>query len=553
MKKGLLYVLFLLTVHAIAQDADKSGAGLNTVQKAMRDEVERNMKDLKSDGFEKPFFINYTLLDETSVQITATLGALMNSMETQGRAALSIRLLVGDYEFNDESLDNNLFSPPQANEINLPLGDDYMGIRRSLWVSTDNVYRSASRQYAKNKEMLKEQNKPLSELPHRSFLKVPPSRIDISAPEVNFDRAATEDYVRKVSAVFGDYKQIENSNVGFFYRRGYRYLVNSEGSFNRIPVSLVTLAIGAGFRTPEGEFIFDNIQHSYLTPELPPIATMIAEVKAMAETMIASASAPVFREEYTGPVMFTGHHTAQLFVSQLFTGEDNLIANNNIQNLKGFRYETSGSMDTKIGKPLFAEGMTVKALPKMRKFGEVTLLGTFEVDDEGVVPADETVLIENGVLKNLMNDRTIAKAGQIANGLGDGPGVVSIAFKTTGPAADFKAKLLTQAKKEGLDFALLVKSASAIGGGRMMDVYKVYVSDGREELVRLASMKDLSQRDFKKISSASKETAVHHITRAGQIVSVICPEAIILDEVEFGGSNLPTLREEEYVPSPLKK
>jgi hypothetical protein len=356
-----------------------------------------------------------------------------------------------------------------------------------------------------------------------------------------------------VSAVFGDYKQIENSNVGFFYRKGFRYLVNSEGSMNRVPVSLVTLAIGAGFRTPEGEFIFDNIQHSYLTPDLPPLATIIAEVKAMAEVMIKSASAPVFREEYTGPVMFSGQHTAQLFVSHLFGGEESLVANNTIQNLKGFRYETSGSMDAKIGKPLYAEGMTVKALPKMKKYGEVTLLGSFEVDDEGVVPADETILVENGVLKTLMNDRTIVKPGQLANGLGDGPGVVSIAFKTTWPVIDLKAKLIAQAKKEGLDYALLVKSASALGGTRMMDVYRVYVDDGREELVRLASMKDLSKRNFKKISSASKEVGVHHITRGGQIISVICPEAVILDEAEFTGSNLPTLKEEEYVPSPLKK
>jgi len=536
----------LLSINAWAQE-------LNTVQKAMRDELERSMKDLKSDGFEKPFFINYTLLDETSVQMTATLGALMSSVETQGRAALSIRLLVGDYEFNDESLDNNLFSPPQANEINLPLDDDYMGIRRSLWVSTDNVYRNASRQYARNREMLKEQNKPLSDLPHRSFLKVAPSKIDIDGAEVKFDKAATEDYIRKVSAVFGEYKQIENSNVGFFYRRGYRYLMNSEGSVNRIPVSLVTLAIGAGFRTPEGEFIFDNIQHSYLTPELPPLDTIIAETKAMAEAMIASSEAPVFREEYTGPVMFAGQQTAQLFVSQLFTGEDNLIANNNIQNLKGFRYETSASMDTKIGKPVFAETMTVKAHPKLKKYGETTLLGSFEADDEGVVPADETVLIENGVLKALMNDRTMVKAGQVANGLGDGPGVVSITFKTTSSAVDLKAKLIAHAKAEGLEFALVVRGSTAMGGGRMVDVYKVYVADGREELVRLASMKDVSQRDFKKISGASKETGVYHVTRAGQITSVICPEAVILDEIEFTGSNLPTLKDEEYVPSPLKK
>lgn len=542
----LFFSFFLTSIGTLAQEK------ITVVQQAMRDELERNMKELKSENFDKPFFINYTLLDEHSVQISATLGALMNSVETDNRAALSIRLLVGDYEFNDESLDNNLFSPPQANEISLPLGDDYLGIRRSLWISTDNVYRSASRQFAKNKELLKEQNKPLSELPHRSFAKVPPSKIDVGLPETKFDKTATEDYIRKLSAVFSEYNKIEDSNVSFFYRSGYRYLVNSEGSMNRTPVSLVSLVVGAGFRTSEGEFVFDNIQHHYATPEMPPLETMIAEVKTMVEVMIASGSSPVFHDEYTGPVLFTGQPAAQLFVTQLFSGEDNLIANNNIQNLKGLRYESAATMDTKIGKPVFADGMTVKAMPKMKKYGEITLLGSFEADDEGVVPADETLLIENGVLKAMLNDRTIAKAGQVANGLGDGPGVVSVSFKTTAPGADLRTKLIALAKKEGLDYAIIVKNSSGLGM-RFVDVYKVYVDDGREELVRQATMKDLSQRSFRKISDVSKESGVHHISRGREIISVICPEAVLLSEVEFEGSSLPTLKEEEYVPSPLKK
>jgi len=133
MRIAVIIVALLLNIAAVAQDK------MPVIQQAMRDEMERNMKELKADGFDKPFFINYTLLDETSWQMNATLGALVSSLESKNRAALSIRLLVGDYEFNDESLDNNLYSQPQANEMNLPLDDDYLGIRRSLWISTDNV------------------------------------------------------------------------------------------------------------------------------------------------------------------------------------------------------------------------------------------------------------------------------------------------------------------------------------------------------------------------------------------------------------------------------
>jgi predicted Zn-dependent protease len=550
MKRSLTTILLLFNLSAFAQEK------LSIVQQAMRDEMERNMKELKADGFEKPFFLNYALLDATGYQITASLGSLIHSVEIKNRAATSVRLLVGDYEFNDESLDNNLFSQPQGNAIELPLDDDYLGIRRSLWITTDNVYRNASRQFAKNKELLKEQNKPLAEVPHRTFAKVVPSKIDIELPDVKFDRTATEDYIRKVSAVFTELaskdQRFRGSQVSFFYQRGYRYLVNSEGSMNRVPVTLVRFEISASLRTPEGESIFENYLQWYPTPELPAIEKIIGEAKKLSDRLIERAKAPLFDEEYVGPVAFEGREVAELFIAELSAGEDNLVATNNIPSLKGFSMEPKTSIDSKVGKPIFAEGLTVKAQPKMKKYNDHVLLGSFEVDDEGVVPADETILIENGVLKTLMNDRTLVNATQVANGLGDGAGVAMITFKNVVPVATIKSKLIEQAKKEGLEYGLLVKEGPETGAS-FMDVYKVYVADGREELVRQASMKDISQRNFKKVLAASKEDAVHNTSRGGAILSVICPQTVLFEEVEFSGANFPRMKSEEYVSSPLKK
>jgi predicted Zn-dependent protease len=401
--------------------------------------------------------------------------------------------------------------------------------------------------------MLKEQNKPLAEVPHRSFAKVAPSKIDIQATEVKFDKAAAEDYIRKVSAIFSEYPDAYNSNVAFSYRQGYRYLVNSEGSVNRIPDSFAKLVVGIVVRTADGEIAYDQFQYNSRTPELPPIEKTIAETRSMIEAVIASSKAPRFAEEYTGPVLFEGREVALLLQSQLFTGEDRLIATNNVPALKGMRFESTTSIETRIGKPVFAEGMTVKALPKMKKFGDEVMMGAFEVDDEGVIPADETVIVENGVLKNILNDRTLTKPGQVANGLGDGPGVVAVTFKNGIPMSDMKSKLIAQAKKDGLDYGLLVKNAANVNGGMFQYIYKVYVDDGREELVRDATIKGLSQRDFRKILETSKETAVHHHDRGPSILSMICPSAVLLEEVEFTTSDAPSFKDEDYVPSPLKK
>ncbi|MEJ0031814.1 MAG: hypothetical protein WDO15_16200 [Bacteroidota bacterium] len=66
------------------------------------------MANLKAEGFDKPFFINYTIKDQIHTNIDASLGAITRSTEIKNRSAESVRLLVGDYEFNDESLNTEM-------------------------------------------------------------------------------------------------------------------------------------------------------------------------------------------------------------------------------------------------------------------------------------------------------------------------------------------------------------------------------------------------------------------------------------------------------------
>ena len=112
----------------------------SVILKAMKDEMKRTMTDAKYEGHDKPFYISYGINDRHVFSAHATLGALVRSNTFQSRNK-SVRLLVGNYTFNDESLDNNLTSPPNANDLSVPLDDDYYGIRRALWASTDVVYK----------------------------------------------------------------------------------------------------------------------------------------------------------------------------------------------------------------------------------------------------------------------------------------------------------------------------------------------------------------------------------------------------------------------------
>ena len=223
----------------------------NVIQKAMQDEIERSMKELQLDSLQKPCYVSCSIDDITMYSITAVLGGIVNSNELTSRTKGN-RVLVGTYELNDESLDNNLFSTPEMNDIPVPLDDDYLGVRRALWVSIDNVYKNAAHQHAKNVQAWKEQKKPLEEIPHRVFAKLPAVKIQKDNVFAPFDKKQWESNLRQLTQRFIK-SAYPTSTLSFNYIRGYNYFESSEGTSLKLPAERVMLQLAIVGRTEEGE------------------------------------------------------------------------------------------------------------------------------------------------------------------------------------------------------------------------------------------------------------------------------------------------------------
>lgn len=274
-----------------------------------------------------------------------------------------------------------------------------------------------------------------------------------------------------------------------------------------------------------------------------------------------NANSPKFEEEYTGPVLLTGPSVAGIFSSVLFAGEESLIARNNIAPLKGFQFNHElKPMDGKIGKAVLHESVTVKVKPKLKSFDGTDLLGSFEVDDEGIIPPDELVVVERGILKTILNDRTITQPSQTANGFSAGPGVFEVSIAQKNSAETLKEKLIEQAKKEGLDYAIIVRDPSGFGIG-LLNVYRVSVADGKEELLQNAMMNQSNLKTLKRILGASENYKAYNISPAfidggfnsgSALMSAIVPEAVLIEEMQIMPFSMPSLKEEEYVSNPLK-
>lgn len=123
----LLLLFSLLSVLSKPALAQEESTRL-IIQSAMRDEMARNMNRLELERLERPFYIGYTIRDAKTMEVTATLGAIVRSDQNRYRNH-TVPVMVGDYSLNDENfLDVSGGSYRRTllrGADRLPLEDDY--------------------------------------------------------------------------------------------------------------------------------------------------------------------------------------------------------------------------------------------------------------------------------------------------------------------------------------------------------------------------------------------------------------------------------------------
>lgn len=547
-------VLFVLVISTVRVDAQRNPED-DFILRAMKDELTRSVTELKLPGQSKPFFIMYGISNQRTYSISGTLGAIVHSDDQPYREKTTVRILVGDYEFNDESLEDDLNSSPTLRDLSLPIDLDYAGIRRSLWSTTDNVYRNAAKHFASHQETLSELKKSIDDVPHRKFGRVAPTRIIADSVIFSFDRIGWEQKIKNLSALFLNKPEIVNSGVVIQCVQGYQYLVNTEGTMVRVPTQFVMFITMARMKNDADEFVSRQVFHVAASPEdLPSEQQLNTEVREMIRSMENNELAEKFDDDYSGPVLLIGDAASNFLTNSLLSQREGIMASDNIQRLKGYQYsDPESSLDGKIGKTVTSIDMTVKARPKLKSYNGVSLLGFYEIDSEGVVPPDELVIIEKGVLKTLMNDRTITHPSQTANGFAGGPGVLEITFAGKDTEKTLKEKLIRKAKEEGLEYAVIVREDGESASYGPQSVYKVSVKDGSETLVRHARVGSSNLKALKKVMGSSAEYSVKNRAGMGmqQSLSVIAPKSLLIEELDITSFRTPSLKQDEFVPSPL--
>ncbi len=497
-RKAAIFLLGVCLFPASTPAAD------DVVMKAMRDELNRSMTQLRLEQLDKPYFISYHIQDRRSLDTSATFGALLSGDVARSRF-LTVQVRVGDYQ-RDNS--NFMTFPPQANGLTesvlLPLDDDYQELRRHIWLATDTAYKEALEMISRKRGAL-ENRKAREEIP--DFSKEQPSTALAPFSPVRMDLTQAEALVRDLSARFRNAPEIYTSSASLNLGDTRSWYVNSEGSSVTEETSAATFMAMAQTQALDGTELPDWVMASASSMEaLPNQAELAKQIDAMADRLTRMRRAP-FVDHYNGPVLFEGAAAAEV-LSQVFVPKLLAMrtpASDNPQ-IEAYAAQNVSRFQDRLGARVLPGFMSVVDDPTQSAYQGTPLAGGHAVDDEGV-RARPTTLVENGFLKTLLNARDPVSGIPQSTGsyrtFGAQPSNVLVSVAEGMSEQELKNELMTLVKQRNEEFGVLVR-----GVGR--EIYRVY-PDGREELMRVGQFDGLDDEAFKDLIAASRDLTVYTI------------------------------------------
>lgn len=518
-------------------DTRPSNGSSDPVIRAMREELERSKAHVKMDNVSAPYYIEYRLSDVEEYSAEAMFGALR---ENQPLHVRSIRVVVrvGDYK------QDSYFGPGVGVVDLAPLDNDSIALRRELWNSTDRAYKIASEALASKKALLSQYS---AEQPFDDFAKVPPLQSIGPLAKLEFSADVWKQALEKSTDQFRSDSKIQSLSASVRFRVVNVYFVNTEGTTTRQGYSAYSVQLSGETQAADGmELGRSPFYMAATAAELPQPAKLEADMAKMLETLKDLREAPLVEEDYRGPVLFSNDAA-----SDVFSG---MVGNNvlGIRPKPGDSARTIGEFSSSYKSRVLPDFLSVVDDPTMKSFQGKSLIGNYEIDEEGVRPKS-VPLIKDGVLVDYLMGRTPIRDfpdsnghGRAAPGQASIPSIGNLIVQPKQPVSteELKRKLMEMCKQENKPYGYYVET---LAGYNPRLLYRVYVSDGHQELVRGAVFNELDTRTLRNdLVAAGDDPLVSN--REGAIPStVICP-SILFDELEVKRTDQKNAKLPEYPP-----
>jgi TldD protein len=529
---------FLLIAMAIGSGQEPPPSG-DVVMKAMSDELKRSMSELQLKDLERPYFVQYIVVDEEEYSGQASFGALTSWERTRQRV-LQVQVRVGSYQLDNSEFvagrgESSITQPAQT-----AMDNDYRALRHALWLATDSAYKQSAEMLARKRAFL--QNKTQDDQPP-DFSREAPTQTIKARESLKIDTNDLQARLRDWSRIFRSFPEIQRSRIGVVIRLTHRYLVNSEGTRLLQPAQLHMVEAEASAQASDGMQITQSLPwYAKSFDALPPSKQIENSIRQMAEDLKVVRSAPVLKEDYSGPVLLTGSASPDFFARILaanLTGQRGPISERMQQAAR-----TSELLD-RMNRPILPAYLSVHDDPALQQFDREPLIGYYDIDDQGV-PAQRVSLVESGILTNLLMARRPLPGRLQSNGHGRSgyPGRETAQISNLVVTADqgksydeLKQALIRMCREERLSHGIVIKALGPVSGGLLpVLIYTVNIADGKEEMVRGVNPAAFPVRSLRHIQAAGNQMIVVNrlmgTPGAETPVSVIAP-AVLLEEMEL--------------------
>jgi len=547
--RGLSLAAFVGLAAVTGQATAAPASDEAAVRKALEDEMQRSLTQLKMGAEAPPYYLRYAVVDSDRTWMAARLGVLVEEDKTPSRAIYS-EIRVGS---PDEDNTNFVGSSP-GGSASVTREDNYAVLRRDLWQLTDHEYKSALESFARKKASKAVQAAEKEKMP--DFAKATPLTLTTNkaTPPTEADVTKLRDLTLKLSAVFKEFPKVDNGRVSNATELTRRRLLTSEKTWTDERRSRVRIDVHADTIADDGQHL--NASVSFISSDLtglPPYEKMEAEVRAFAKNLSEQRTAPQV-EPGVASVLFEGQaagQLARLLLAQPFSGQP-------IPRSPGSSFPTDGSNSfaDRVGLVVAPKWFSVVDDPQaLSPLTKKPLAGGYDSDDEGVA-AEKVTLIDHGVVKSLLMGRTPRKEFPKSNGHGRGAGSVRAAasnliVSATGGLS--RPELLAAAQRSAgpkgpVYIVKQLSEMSGIGRGQTL-LAKVAVrwKDGKEEPVRGLSLEGFAPKKLKKDLVAAGRDAIVVEDFAAQ--SVVTP-SLLFEDVDVGKPNDKN-RTPPLYPSPL--
>ncbi len=525
-----------------AAHAAAKGDGL---LEALLIELDRSKAQLKMDQVQPPYFIEYRVNDVDDFSAEAAFGALRESQRGHYRVLRAV-VRIGDYK------QDSFYARGEGESTILPLDNDPIALRHQIWLATDDAYKAAGQALAEKQAELKRFTTDAN--PVDDFAKSQPLLAVEPIVSLKLDEASWKKTLEDVTNLYRQYPNVQSVTASARFTAVNEYLVNTEGTVTRCGKTTYSVQLSSSAQADDGmrlgrspAFVVARME------ELPSHDALMAYSKNMLDTIVALRQAPIVEEEYRGPVLFSAD------------AADDIVASLIGQNVVGRKpalgrpNRTTGAFATSYKARVLPNFLSVVDDPTLKDFQGKSLVGSYMFDSEGV-RAQPVSTIENGTLTNYLIGRQPLRDfpasnghGRAAAGMAAGPNLGVLLLKSTEAQSpgDLKKKVIDMVKEQGKPYGYRVETLGQPGNTPRL-LYRVYASDGHEELVRGAVFNELDTRALRTaVIGAGNDPLVSN--RPGGVPTTVISPSLLFDELEVKRADTSKDKLPEYPPPPLSK